>query len=231
MSIYDCDDPDPMMRRAEQRLLSALSTPGLEKIVCEYFEPESSFAGLTFDFLGHNPPNEITPDDLLSATLLDKRWPPLAVRKLLSGQPAACAELLSRIDSGTTIWAPQAGQELSNADPLWKELTKLHGVGVTLTRKLLARKRPMLIPITDSIIRNAIGYPGKTWHTIRYCFEQESIRQAVESLRPPNAQDVSLLRIFDVAIWMLCSKSQDARKARERAGMPQDSCGCRRPEK
>jgi hypothetical protein len=37
---------------------------------------------------------------------------------------------------------------------------------------------------------------------------------------------VSLLRVFDVAIWILCSKSRDARKARA-AGVSQDSCHCR----
>lgn len=229
MPIYDCDDLDPM-GHTEQRLLCALGTPGLRNIVCEYFEPGSRFAGLTFDFLGHNPPNEITPDDLLAVTLLGVRWPAFAVRSLLGEQAKRCfSELLSRIDSGTTIWAPGGGLELSNVVPLWKEVKKLDGVGSTLTSKLLARKRPMLIPITDSIIRKAVG-PGQPFYamrTIRCCFQQEPFQRAVEALRPPNAQDVTLLRIFDVAIWMLCSKG--AHEARERAGVPHDSCSCHHP--
>jgi hypothetical protein len=82
MPIYDCDDPDAMMQHTEQHLLSALGTEGLKDIVCKYFEPESKYAGLTFDTLGHNPPNKITPDDLLAVTLLSVRWPALAVRRL-----------------------------------------------------------------------------------------------------------------------------------------------------
>ncbi|WP_368245607.1 DUF6308 family protein [Janibacter sp. Y6] len=36
--------------------------------------------------------------------------------------------------------------------PLWSAVRKLHDVGVTRTSKLLARKRPNLIPIYDSVI-------------------------------------------------------------------------------
>ncbi|MHB1432167.1 MAG: DUF6308 family protein [Streptosporangiaceae bacterium] len=47
-----------------------------------YFDHAQPFAGLTFDVLGRNPPHEISSDNLLAVTLLNVRWPPLAVRTL-----------------------------------------------------------------------------------------------------------------------------------------------------
>lgn len=226
MCIYDCDNPDSKMLDAERRLRTALSTPCLKELVCWYFDPASNFAGLTFDSLGNNPPNEVTSDDLLAVTLLAVRWEPSAVRMMLGSQARQIAELLREIDTETTLWAEQGGRDLCKAERLWDVIDALKGAGDTLTSKLLARKRPLLVPITDRIIINAVGHPGKTWVTLRYCFQQESFRQAVESLRSPLTEDVGLLRIFDVAIWMLCSKS--ARKARQRLGVPDDLCVCGR---
>ena len=41
----------------------------------------------------------------------------------------------------------------------------------------------------------------------------------MNELRPDNAEAISVLRIFDVAMWMLFSQSKAARKARLEAGL------------
>lgn len=220
MCKYDCDNPDPNMLSAERRLYAALSAPGLRELVCAYFHSTSGFAGLTFDSLGDNPPDKVTSDDLLAVTLLDVRWRPSAVRSMLGSQAGQISELLSEIDTKTTLWAENGGRELCKAERLWKVIDALEGAGDTLTSKLLARKRPLLVPITDSIIVRAVANPGQTWVTLRYCFQRAPFRQAVESLRPPLMENVGLLRIFDVAIWMLWSDSRPARQTRERLGVP-----------
>lgn len=154
------------------------------------------------------------------------------MRDLLYGKAPELSALLRDVSSDTTLWDVDRGcLELTNADLLWRAVDALEGVGPTRTSKLLARKRPLLIPITDRIIVSAIGGGDNWWRTLRYCFMQESFRSAVKRLRPQAAGDVSLLRIFDVAIWMLCSKSRAARKARENAGVTQDSCHCRPSDK
>jgi Family of unknown function (DUF6308) len=48
------------------------------------------------------------------------------------------------------------------AEALWDLLYKLPRVHHTTASKLLARKRPILIPITGSIIVS-VGTPGETW--------------------------------------------------------------------
>ena len=137
---------------AEQRLMANLSTPGLSDAVALYFDETQPFAGWTFDSLGNNPRDRIVADDLLAVTLLDVRWTPPAVRRLLCDQADEVSKLLVDVDNKTEIWAPDSGNQLDAAEPLWELLYRLPEVRDTRASKLLARKRPRLIPITDSII-------------------------------------------------------------------------------
>ena len=146
-------------------------------------------------------------------------WTPLAVRRLLYDQAAKVTKLLADVDAETEIWAPEGSKQLNAAEPLWDLLYKLPGVRDTRASKLLARKRPRLIPITDSIIVSAVGTPGQTWATLHNCFQANLFRQSVESLRPENTERITMLRIFDVAIWMLFSQSKAAAKARRETGV------------
>lgn len=218
MTNFDSDS-NGAAQNAKRRLTANLATPGLRDAVARYFDPVQPFAGQTFDSLGNNPPDQIVPDDLLAVTLLDVRWTPLAVRHLLNDQAAKVTELLRMIDDETEMWAPEGSKQLNATEPLWDLLYKLPGVRDTRASKLLARKRPRLIPITDSIIVSAVGTPGQTWATLYHCFQDNLFRQSVESLRPGNTERISLLRIFDVAIWMLFSRSKAAAKARRETGV------------
>jgi len=210
---------DATAENAKQRLTANLEIPLLGDLVAAYFKPGQPFAGRTFDCLGQNPPDEVVADDLLAVTLLDVRWTPLAVRSLLFERTTEVRELLGQIDSQTDLWAEGGGKELDASLPLWELLDNLDEVGDTKASKLLARKRPRLIPITDSIIASAVGTPGHTWPTLRLCFQDQRFREKLENLRPDGAEGMSLLRIFDVAIWMLYSRSKAARKARREVGL------------
>lgn len=218
MTNFDSDD-NAAAQDAKRRLIANLTIPQLRDAVACYFDPVQPFAGQTFDSLGSNPPYEIVLDDLMAVTLLDVRWTSLAVRRLLYDQAVMVAELLRTIDDKTEIWAPEGGKHLQSTEPLWKLLCTLPGVRDTRASKLLARKRPQLIPITDSIIVSAVGTPGKTWATLQHCFQDACFRQSVESLRPADTGCISLLRIFDVAIWMLFSKSRAVAKVRLKTGV------------
>jgi hypothetical protein len=209
---------DATAENAKQRLMANLETPQLKDLVATYFDPRKPFAGRTFDHLGQNPPNEIISDDLLAVTLLDVRWTPLAVRSLLSDQATEVRDLLSQIDSKTDLWAEEGADQLDASLPLWTLLDSLDNVGDTKASKLLARKRPRLIPITDSIVVSAVGTPGATWPTLHFCFRDANFREVVKKLGPIDV-DVSILRIFDVAIWMLYSGSRAAIKARREVGL------------
>ena len=96
---------DHDVHNAKDRLSANLATPRLRDAVALYFDPDRPFAGQLFDSLGRNPTDMITSDDLLAVTLLDVRWTPLAVRRLLTDQDAKVGEMLGKIDNSTDLWA------------------------------------------------------------------------------------------------------------------------------
>ena len=116
----------------------------------------------------------------------------------------------------TVLWEATA-EELSAVDELWPVLCGLPGVHDSVASKLLARKRPHLAPITDSVIVAAVSTPGWTWPTIRRCFQDTVFRHGVEEVRPDcrGAGDASLLRVFDIALWMRYSSSAAALATRD----------------
>jgi hypothetical protein len=54
---------------------------------------------------------------------------------------------------------------------------------------------------------------------LRHCLQDESFRGTVLKLRGPGSEDASVLRLLDVALWMLHSKSKAANQARHDAGV------------
>lgn len=92
------------------------------------------------------------------------------------------------------------------------------GVGRTHRSKLLARKRPRLVPIVDSVIRSALTplLGQDEWVSLREAFREHSeLRSGIEGVRPlGGAADVTLLRLLDSAIWMWCSNGRGAKRAR-----------------
>ncbi len=209
---------DEAVRAAAGRLRAGLVAPGLGRAVAAYFaEPE--FAGMTFADLGRNPPDEITPDDLLAVSLLDITWRPQVVRVLLgSGRPQFGA-MLAALPRATDLW--EVGDEtLKDIDLLWDALTAIEGIGTASASKLLARKRPRLCPISDNLVIRAVDVPGRTWDVLRCLLQDPAARADVEALRPDTAAGATLLRILDVALWVSHSRTAAAGWMRERAGMP-----------
>ena len=209
---------DQTVRAAAARLRTGLATPGLGQAVAAYFgKPE--FAGMTFSELGVNPPDEIVADDLLAVSLLDITWRPQVVRILLQTHREPLSKMLSGIPQDLDLW-DASDEAMAGVDLLWDELTDIEGIGTASTTKLLARKRPRLCPISDSLVIKAVDVPGRTWDVMRCLLQDVGARAEVEALRPPVAADASLLRILDVALWVSRSKSAAAHQVREEAGLP-----------
>lgn len=69
----------------------------------------------------------------------------------------------------------------------------------TIAGKLLARKRPELIPIVDGVITGRLGcVSGTYWTTFRQVLRDDSRRERIASLAP----DVPVLRVLDTLMWM-----------------------------
>jgi hypothetical protein len=208
---------DEAVQAAARRLRAALAAPGLVRAVAAYFA-EPGFAGMTFADLGHNPPDEIIPDDLLAVTLLDITWRPQAVRILLGSHKQHFSELLAGLPRATDLW-DASDETMKRIDAMWDALRAIDGIGTASASKLLARKRPRLCPISDSLVIKAVDVPGRTWDVLCCLLQDPAARAGVEALRPANAAAASLLRILDVAVWVSHSRSGAAQWVREQTGL------------
>jgi hypothetical protein len=208
---------DDAVRAAARRLRTGLTAAGLGQAIAVYFS-EPGFAGMTFSDLGRNPPDEITADDLLAVSLLDITWRPQAVRILLDSHRQQLSQMLAVIPQATDLW--DAGDDtLRRIDVLWDALTAIDGIGTASATKLLARKRPRLCPISDSVVIKAVDVPGRTCDVLRCLLQDPAARAEAEALRPATAAQASLLRILDVALWVSHSESAAARWVRKKAAM------------
>lgn len=116
-------------------------------LVATYYDEDGPFAGCLFDELPDNDPVRFTPSDLVAASLLDVRFGPRAVRKLLV-ESDELNVLLEALGPDRPLW------ELSDLRPaaaLWKAMRDVP-IGPTRTSKLMSRKRPKMLPILDSVI-------------------------------------------------------------------------------
>ena len=126
--------------------------------------------------------------------------------------------MLAAIPQATDLW-DASDDALRRIDVLWDALTAIDGIGTASATKLLARKRPRLCPISDSVIIKAAGVPGRTWDVMACLLHDPAARAEVEALRPAIAAQASLLRVLDVALWVSHSGSAAAQWVREKAGM------------
>ncbi len=205
---------DQDVHSAARRLRASLVTSGLDRAVAAYFR-EPSFAGVTFSDLGQNPPCEIIADDLLAVSLLDITWRPQVVRIVLVSHRQQLSDLLAAIPQDVDLW-DASDRALTNIDLMWDALTSIEGIGTASATKLLARKRPRICPISDSLVIKAVDVPGRTWDVLRCLLQDPAARTEVEALRPAEASGASLLRILDVALWVTHSKSAAAQEVREK---------------
>jgi hypothetical protein len=89
------------------------------------------------------------------------------------------------------------------ASCLWDLLFKIPEMGMTRVSKLMARKRPRLVPIWDHRVDDFYGNPYWKWTPLSIALRDVSRRDRLSRLRvvagaPP---ETSLLRVLDVAIW------------------------------
>ncbi|WP_220794317.1 DUF6308 family protein [Nocardioides pelophilus] len=207
-----------------ERIAHFVGAPHARGLVAAYFKPSSGFAGALFDglerggLLTSNPPGRFTTDDISAASLLDVRFGPIPVRALL-GSPEI-TRALKAVPDNIPLWKMDDGV-FRRANHLWNLVGGIVGVGPTRTSKLLARKRPALVPIEDSVIRDALLLHDETWRPLAEALQDTRLRRQIVQLRPRNvSKAISTLRLLDVAVWMSCSRSSAAVKVQLAEGAP-----------
>lgn len=201
-----------------QRIDEVIASPA-NQLLADFFDPEGPFAGSTFDELGENPPQSIAPADLVAVSLLDVRFEPRAVRAMLQTDSSSLSELLSAVPVDVDIWDAE-DHHLDAAAELFRALDAYAGVGETKASKLLARKRPRLLPVIDSVVRKGLPLGSEPARELRDSLSHPPRRRALEALRPDGVSHlVSTIRLLDAAVWMRYSQSRNAKRARRRAGL------------
>jgi hypothetical protein len=181
----------------------------------------ASFTGRWFEVCADPDPFSITSSDLVAVSMLGVTVPANAAAWLLGEGRTVVSALLRQIPTGRPIWDPEVHLSPDGAAwRLWEEIRsgqwpanrrEKSGMGRTKTSKLLAAKRPLLLPVWDSVVAEALLGPMPTsanwwalWQARLQAPDGDEIRRQVGALvaEVPEARHLSVLRILDVVIWM-----------------------------
>ncbi|MEH0985334.1 DUF6308 family protein [Micromonospora sp. CPCC 205556] len=151
-------------------------------------------------------PFRFTADDLIAIKFLSVEAPKTAVRALLRDRTDEFSRLLVELGPDRDLACEQ--KPLDHGWLGWhlmRELRTIPGVGTTTASKLLARKRPRLRPIWDSVVAAVTDTVQEQWEPLReaLCADDLALHHRLLRLRDrlglPEA--VSALRILDVIAW------------------------------
>ena len=169
----------------------------------EFFEPRGD---------NQKTKNRFTYADVFAPNLLGVRVKGKTGYGLVEGDLAKeAAVLLSKIPVNKELHE----FETNPLTGIPTELSKLidpNSTAPVTTSKLLARKRPHLLPVLDSVLQVALvqGNRGRWNHYFQLLSDAnlvkalEKIKKKAVSLQPnfPNIAQLSLLRVLDIALWM-----------------------------
>ncbi|GAB3716492.1 DUF6308 family protein [Mariniluteicoccus flavus] len=163
----------------------------------------------TFDPSGRREAstNVFTADDLVACSLLSTPISGRAAMELLCRQADHFSRLLEALGPDRDLADEDDIDGLHEATELYEALRGLQGIGPTRASKLLARKRPRLIPIIDAVVKRH-AFPGlsRRWRPLQKLLQENErdLHHRLLGLRESAGigDHVSALRVFDVLTWM-----------------------------
>jgi len=197
--------------------LQPANTQAAAEVVRRYFTPRptGTFTGAHFERLGGGGDrpaiaNEFTAEDLIAVSMLSVRVVGNAALELLEHRRSRLHELLRLIPTDLTLGAVD-GTEFTPEWPtrqLYTELRSVVDVGPTTASKLLARKRPHLVPVYDTVIATELGLvDGRLWQPLHTWLtaDAHANESHLDQIRATAGlgTDISLLRVLDVLTWMV----------------------------
>ncbi|WP_436521086.1 DUF6308 family protein [Actinoplanes sp. HUAS TT8] len=182
-----------------------------------YFDEkgERRFSGRRFESFadgGDRPAvrDVITPHDLLAVQALSVVVPAETMFALLGGDLGRqVGALLARVPADLELGTRDARKQVGSQSPVseaWSLLRDQPDVGFVTAGKLIARKRPHLIPVYDRVVRCLFGRPQQVWVRLhdRLAEDGAELRGELAALRTRAElrPGISLLRVLDVVLWM-----------------------------
>jgi hypothetical protein len=182
--------------------------------LARYFggEPGDKFSGRWFEkFSAIGDPNRFEPSDVLAVEALSVEVPTESAARLLVTEADRFNDLLAQIPQEMDLWDVDTSvvEPGSPADSLHAALDELRDIGWVTAGKLLAAKRPRLIPILDKEVKGLLKSPkDKFWLTMHDQLSDKSRRQTITEVCACAPDDVNLLRRIDVALWMHATRKE-----------------------
>jgi Family of unknown function (DUF6308) len=171
---------------------------------------KDKFTGRWFEeFAAIGDPNRFEASDVLAVEALSVEVPPEAASILLITESERFNSLLRQIPRDQDLW--EVSRLTVNvggpADDLHIALRTLPRVDWVTAGKLMAAKRPRLIPILDNKVKDFIQPPdGLFWVKLHDELSDESRRSAITDACRSAPPQVGLLRRIDVALWMAATQ-------------------------
>jgi uncharacterized protein DUF6308 len=142
--------------------------------------------------------------------MLSVRFPSEVAIGLLDGDLGRqMTSLLSKIPTDVDLGTERAEELVSDgshAHQAWHLVERQREVGYVIAGKLMARKRPRLIPVYDRVLTCRFGAPDHVWLRLhrRLAADGGKLRDELAALRAQSRipAAVSLLRVLDVILWM-----------------------------
>lgn len=181
------------------------------QIVRKYYAPGTppKFEGFLFDGWDSarsraGDLDRFTADDVVAVSLLSVSVPPRAVISLLREDGDRFSGLLAEVKDRDLREVDRPFEHESPERVLMRALVALPGVGPTTASKLLARKRPRLRPIYDSVVTAVYGVDD-VWEGVRSALRADpALHERLLTIKSGAhlPQDVSAIRVLDVIAWM-----------------------------
>ncbi len=171
--------------------------------------------GLPFDgrhferFLAMGDPNRFVATDVLAVEALSVTVPPNLAANLFDIQLDQFNSLLRQIPADKDIWEV-SDRDLDLGSPAAQLQYRLEGlprIGPTASKliasKLMASKRPRLIPVIDTLVSELQQLRGgEFWLPMRNQLADPERRKKIADVVSSAPDDVTLLRRIAVALWM-----------------------------
>ena len=171
-----------------------------------YYSGTAVLTGRYFDrYAAATHPDHFEPGDVLAAQSLSVLHDPHPAGQLLLDEPERFDALLAQVPHGPALWEVDAAvvDDGGPADVLWRELQTIPLISWVGAGKLMAAKRPRLIPVYDEKVRQLLDPPaGRLWATLRDELVDDGGRRAIAAVCTTAPDHVGLLRRIDVALWM-----------------------------
>jgi hypothetical protein len=190
----------------------------------EHYLAEGAFAGAFLDVLGgrgdaKKVADRFTAQDLAAASTLGRTVRGWGVVELLETRRKRFSELLEDVPRKRALHKA-SDDDLAALARLEVELDTVSGVGPLTRSRLLARKRPTLVSAHEPVVVEALtGHrTGELTAPLRDALRTDGVVPRLKEVRAEaGAEQLSLVRVLDIVVWMRTGGARFSRLPHERS--------------